>query len=149
MVIYCRNSDSIHIRQHDSESYTNKLPSKIRRKYDTSIPTQIRQYRWPTLMCYIRYHWACPFGNHIRHNIFQCFLGDFKKIIGIKRSNQHTWDNYGPPQVKCWHYFWCNEFPAFFGNAGNYVNFGKMLEIKSRRRRPSLTHHIFWYYVHW
>ena len=53
MVIYCRNSDSIHIRQHDSESYTNKLLSKIRRKFDTSIPTQIRQYRWPTLLLLI------------------------------------------------------------------------------------------------
>ena len=37
----------------DVEFYvTNSLVRcrKIRRKFDTSIPTQIRQYRWPTLL---------------------------------------------------------------------------------------------------
>ena len=50
LVIYCRNLDLIHIRHHDSETYTNKLLSKIRRKFEPSIPTQIWQYRWPTLI---------------------------------------------------------------------------------------------------
>ena len=50
LVIYCRNLDLIHIWHHDSETYTNKLLSKIRRKFEPSIPTQIWQYRWPTLI---------------------------------------------------------------------------------------------------
>ena len=50
LVIYCRNSDSIHIRSQNSDTLLVTLLSKIRRKFDTSIPTQIQQYRWTTLM---------------------------------------------------------------------------------------------------
>ena len=50
-----RNSDSIHIRSRNSDTLLVSLLSKIRRKFDTSIPMQIRQYRWPTLLSNIRF----------------------------------------------------------------------------------------------
>ena len=45
LVIYCRNSDSIHIRSQNSNTLLVTLLSKIRRKFDSSILMQIRQYR--------------------------------------------------------------------------------------------------------
>ena len=46
----CRNSDSIYIRYHDSETLLLRLLSKIRLQVSTSIPTVNSDSRWPTFL---------------------------------------------------------------------------------------------------
>ena len=69
----------------DSNPLLMNLLSKIQSKFDTSIPTQIRQYRWPTLLLkrahskvlLLNIFWKCDMYYFFA---FLEYLGKFKNF---------------------------------------------------------------------